>query len=56
MEHKTVTTLQEAADRIQRGEGTQEDAKIIDQAFSKAKWENIRELRQQGRRRTKWLR
>ena len=53
---KPETTLQEAADRIRRSGGTPEDAKIIDQAFQKAKWDNIRELRQQTRRRTKWLR
>lgn len=51
----TDTTLQEAADRIQRGVGTPEDAKLIDQAFQKAKWDNIRELKKMGRR-TKWLR
>lgn len=52
---ESKTTLQEAANHIQRGEGTSEDAKIIDQAFQKAKWENIRELRKMGKR-TKWLR
>lgn len=52
---KPMNALQEASDRIKRGEGTLKDMKLIEQKFNEAKWKNIRELKKFGKR-TKWLR
>jgi hypothetical protein len=50
MPSETKTTpLQQTAVRIRAGNGTKENARLIDQEFQRVKWQRIRELKRQTR-------
>jgi hypothetical protein len=54
MPSETKTTpLQQTAVRIRAGNGTKENARLIDQEFQRVKWQRIRELKRQTRSRIK---